>query len=128
MPFLPRPRWRLGGLWLAVLAAAGFGVFGLIPLLGLPGAVVLELSAPAIALALGPGALDALPPDAAWPLAILLTLLWPVSIVAAYLLACRRLAARRRWQRVLACVGVLYAWGAALSIWLVHLAEAAPAT
>jgi hypothetical protein len=103
------------GLGVAVLSAAACVTLGIMPLMGLPGALIVELSRPIVSLMLGGDAYARLPADAGWPIAILVTLLWPISIIFGYLLAYRFLRVPSRVGRYVVLAAVLYAWGAALS-------------
>ena len=62
-------------------------ILGCIPFMGLPGALILPLSKPSVYLLHGPLAFEAATQslgDKAWPLMIMLTVLWPISIPIAY--------------------------------------------
>jgi hypothetical protein len=110
------------GLIIAVVVAVGVAVLSLL-LLGLPGAILFEMSSPFIALLFGTGASDRLPPDSMWPVAIYITLLWPVSIVIGYLVAFRMLGNQRQWVRIIAFLSILYLWALLLSIGFYLLAR-----
>ena len=100
----PRPR---GGLRWAVLAALAVALLGLCPGLGLPGAVLYEFTN---RLVFGGDPWAGHPPDGAWPLAIYLSLLWPLAIPPGYLLARR---AHSRWAARLSTLAArLFGWGA----------------
>jgi hypothetical protein len=103
------------GLIIAVAVAVAVAVAGML-LLGLPGAILFEMSSPFIALLFGAGASDRLPPDSMWPIAIYMTLLWPLSIVIGYMVAFRMLGDQRQWIRIMAFLSVLYVWALLLSI------------
>ncbi|HNP71622.1 MAG TPA: hypothetical protein PLO33_04715 [Kouleothrix sp.] len=103
------------GFWFALGAALLSAVGGMM-LLGLPGALIFAVATPVITLLFGAGALDALPADSYWPIAIFITLLWPPSIVAGYLLAYRRLAGATAMRRHASFVAVLAVWGLVLSV------------
>ena len=68
------------GLLIVVSAAVGLAVLGM-ALLGLPGAMWLAVSAPVIEMIWGR---MQVPADAGWPLAIMVTQVWPVALVLAY--------------------------------------------
>ena len=111
------------GLLIALLFSGASVVLGLV-LLGLPGALIYEV---AVHLVLGHGA-DDLKPDAAWPLAIAMSLFWPLGVPFGWLLA--RLAARFRGgaafaARTLVLLGVECAWVLAVALLLHHAAKAA---
>jgi hypothetical protein len=112
----PLPRRRWWGLLIALGVALAVTVGGVIPLLGLPGAFIFVLATPMLALVFGPGVHEAIPPDASWPLAIILTLLWPLCIVVGYALVYLP-PGPWNWLRHLAFAAVLYGWGVALSVW-----------
>ena len=91
---------------------------GVVPLMGLPGALVCGLAEPAARRILG------LPPDVllkgdrAWPAALYMTLLWPPGLPA--LDAPLRLAAPDApwpWMVVALALG-LYVWAVVLLAWL----------
>jgi hypothetical protein len=65
---------------LLLLSMAGLLALGGVLLLGIPGAVLFQLCT---ALILGPGAAQ-VKPDTAWPLALLISVLWPWGIPAGY--------------------------------------------
>ena len=111
------------GLLIALLFTAVAVVLGLV-LLGLPGALIYEVAAH---LLLGRGA-DDLKPDAAWPLAIVMSLFWPLGVPVGWLLA--RLAARCQAgapfaARAAVLIGVASAWVLVLALLLHHAAKAA---
>lgn len=108
-----RPRRR--GLILTAIAAAAISIVGVVPLMGIPGAVVYELSAPWVRLLLGKGYADL--GDGAWPAAIILTLTWPSSLVLAYAAAFGPLRHTSAWVRWMALVLIPYATAVALSLW-----------
>lgn len=108
-------RTRRRGLLVAAIVAAAISILGVVPLVGIPGAVVYEFSAPWVRWALGRGYADL--GDGAWPAAIVITLTWPSSLVLGYAAAfgaLRRVPGPVRW---LVMVMVPYATGVALSFW-----------
>lgn len=70
-----------------ILISIAIAALGFLPLMGLPGALVFILCEPLVYLIYGPGEFDAfqraLGPSM-WALAILLSLLWPISIPVSY--------------------------------------------
>jgi hypothetical protein len=74
-----RARFSWGSLFLAAGVLEGLGVV----LLGLPGAAFLETLEPVMH-RVGRGPISG---DAAWPAAIMMSLMWPVALAPAYLVA-----------------------------------------
>ena len=105
-----RLRWSLGLAPLLMLAG--------VALLGLPGAFIFELTMAVVGSLFGFSSAD-LPADAAWPLALYLSLLWPLGLPLAALLAGRGRGAL--WRYAL----VLLSWCTAASLGLFALARAA---
>lgn len=97
------------GLLISVGVATLFVVGGVVTL-GLPGAVLFTLNAPVLWLLFGADALDKLPPDSYWPIALVMTLLWPASIVAGYLVAFWLLRGASRVGRWGSFAAVLVVW------------------
>ena len=93
--FRPYARSWLAALLLVILGYAT---------LGLPGAVMFELVVGILEAAFGVSRAK-VPPDAAWPIALYITLLWPLSLpLAAMLSAPRRTRAGRFWMYALVVV------------------------
>jgi hypothetical protein len=109
---------RRGALVVAGLAAV-VSIVGVMPLMGIPGAVVYELSAPWVQSILGEGYAEL--GDGAWPAAIVMTLAWPSSIVLAYVIACGPLRRRSGWLRWPVLILFPYAAAVSLALWA-HLA------
>ena len=97
---------------LAAVAVAGLGILSL----GLPGAIIFGAFGPLLRAIFGPGALERLPPDSAWPIAILIALLWPVSIVAGYLVGFRLLRTAPIAVQIGGFAAALVIWGGVLSV------------
>jgi hypothetical protein len=94
-----RARFSWRSLWISV---GVLEVVGLV-LLGLPGAAFLETLQPLMQRAGRPP----ISADGAWPAAILMSVVWPVALVPAYLLA--RSIRSGNWQRGLAALAVVTA-------------------
>jgi hypothetical protein len=114
-----RPRRR--GLLVVVAVAAALAVLGVVPLLGIPGAVVYELFDPLVRAVLGRGYAEL--GAGAWAAAIVATLVWPSSLVLAYAVAYGPLRRRPAWVRWTVLVLVPCVAAAALAFWP-HLAPA----
>jgi hypothetical protein len=97
------------GITIAILVAVACAGLGILTL-GLPGAIVFEAFGPLLRAIFGPDALERLPPDSAWPIAILIALLWPVGIVAGYLVGFRLL-------KNTSVAGQIGGFAAALVVW-----------
>ena len=82
-------------------------------LLGIPGALLFVLTT---ALVLGHDGSQDLHPDAAWPIAIWISLAFPPVIPPATWLLCRRWPGWSSGRLALAVAAVTLAWGAALSL------------
>jgi hypothetical protein len=95
--------------------AAGVGTF---LLLGLPGAVIYEVTGRLI---LGTDPWEKVAPDGAWPLALYVSLLWPASIAPGYLLGSWSAHATGRHLRGVILCAVMIAWNIALTIGMYQL-------
>jgi hypothetical protein len=103
------------GLTIAILttiASAGLGILTL----GLPGAIVFEAFGPLLRLIFGTDALERLPPDSAWPIAIVIALLWPAGILAGYLIGFRLLKHATFAGQIGSFVAVLVSWCGVLAV------------
>ncbi len=72
-----------------ILISVAIAVLGFMPLMGLPGVLVILFSKPVIFLLHGPMAYEAFTQsigDKTWPLMLMLSILWPISIPVAYML------------------------------------------
>lgn len=107
---------------MAVIACALAIVAGIV-LLGLPAAVVYAASKPVIRLVYGSVMSDTELGDRAWPLAIFVSLLWPLGIVAGYLIAFRLGASLPKIGQVLIQLTTIYFWSAAVSLAIYALAR-----
>lgn len=115
-------RARRRGMIVTAIAAAVLAVGGM-ALLGIPGAVIYGISLPFVQLLMGPRFTEL--GDGAWPAAILITLMWPASLVIAYAVANGPLRRRGRGVRWLALVLIPYAFGVLLALGA-HLSASAP--
>lgn len=80
---VPGPWWR-PALW-SSLAGAALAILGIVPGLGLPGALALAPAAPLISAIWGMPAEHMFPQDSAWPFAIIVTLLLGPLVPALWL-------------------------------------------
>lgn len=85
--------------------------------MGIPGALVWGIFALPADLVLGLGTVERIKSDAMWPLAILMTLLWPIGIPVGYLLVWRQFPQATFRVRTALLVGVMALWGFALSVY-----------
>lgn len=70
-----------------ILISVAISVLGFIPLMGLPGGLVFYTSFPFVYLFYGPGAFNAFQlavGPSMWALALILTLIWPITIPISY--------------------------------------------
>ena len=104
---LPPRNWS--SLFLFVLLAAGLMVGGMV-ILGIPGALVAGVSAPVVEAIRGfpPGALT--DGDRAWPVAIVLTMVFPPGIPLSFWLSRVIWPKLDRWLRALAIVAGTWIW------------------
>lgn len=109
------------GLLIAVIARVLAIVAGVV-LLGLPGAVVYAASKPVIRLVLGSVMSDSELGDRAWPLAIVVSLLWPFGIVG-YLVAFRLGANLPKVGQIVLQLTTIYVWSAVVSLALYAVAR-----
>src|SRR5262245_35527910 len=103
-PWPPRRR-RLSGGVRVVLLAAALAVLGVIPLLGLPGALIVTVSLPVFGLSEGD-----LHPDASWPVAMLISLLWPGGLVLGCGVGFGLMKGQSGARKGAAMAGVVAAW------------------
>jgi hypothetical protein len=115
-------RERRRGMIITAIAAAVLAVGGM-ALLGIPGAVIYGISLPFVQLLMGARFTEL--GDGAWPAAILITLVWPASLVIAYAVANGPLRRRARGVRWLALILIPYAFGVLLALGA-HLSASAP--
>lgn len=106
--------------WLFVLmgvfAAACFGV---VPLLGLPGAALLGMTMLMLHPLLTPAIWGHMTADVYWLLSLILSVLWPLGIVPGYFLAFTKFFRRARKLRLLIFFAVVAVWDLAVSAALV---------
>jgi hypothetical protein len=111
-------RARRKGVRNTFIAAVLLALGGML-LMGLPGAVIYELSAPLV------GGMSGALGDGAWGTAICITLTWPFSLVLAFIAAAGPLR-RRGWMiKTLAWFVILYGAGILLALWAQLSAAAA---
>lgn len=109
------------GFLISLGIAIAVAVLGLV-LLGIPGALIFTLFLPVVSLLLSNTVVQA---DAAWPIAILITLLWPVSFPLGYLAAWGLFAKRKRRFKWLILVAITLLWGLILTFYCVWTAPKA---
>jgi hypothetical protein len=114
-------RERRRGLKIVTILAAVVAILGVMPLMGIPGAVVHELSAQWVEAIQGKGFREL--GDGAWPAALVITLTWPCSLVLAYVLANGPLRRRGRFIRWTTMIVLPYLAGILLALWA-HLSAA----
>ena len=112
----PLRRRRLPG-GVRVLATA-LDVLGVIPLLGLPGVVIVTVSLPVFGLSEGD-----LHPDASWSIACLISLLWPVGLILGSWVGFGLLKRQSQGRKGAAMAGVVVAWCLLLSLLIYAWAE-----
>jgi hypothetical protein len=86
-------------------------VLGVIPLLGLPGALIMTVSLPVFGLAEAD-----LHADAAWPMACFISLLWPIGLILGYWVGFGLLKKQSQGRKKAAMAGVALAWCLLLSL------------
>ncbi len=105
--------------WRTVRRAAGAAALCAVggwALLGLPGAVVVELAGPLVRLVHGPDAGRELLGDSAWPLALVVSALWPLGIVLGAAAAAWAPDSAPRPLRVVVGVAVAVAWALGVAV------------
>lgn len=97
--------------WL-VIGAAAATVFGLVPLLGLPGAILLAAGEPVCRLIYGAAYAEASEKAGAgiWSIAILITVVWPWALPPVWYAVDKTKPLLRRSLRLLIAAGCLAAW------------------
>ncbi len=94
----------------SILCAVFLACVGFIPLLGIPGAIVYEGVSYLLNDILGLKLVTEITGDAAWPFALMLTLIWPWSLVLGTIVGWKILpegsSQRQRWLSLLATVSV----------------------
>jgi len=94
-----------------MLLATVLAVVGVIPLLGLPGAFIMMVSLPVFGLSEAN-----LHADAAWPIAIYISLLWPVGLILGYWVGFGLLKTQSDGGKKAAMAGVAIIWCLPLSL------------
>lgn len=97
---------------LGVFAAACFGV---VPLLGLPGAALLGLAMLVLHPLLTPATWAHMTADVYWLLSLMMSVLWPLGILPGYFLAFTRSVRQSRRVRVLVFFAIVAAWDLGVS-------------
>jgi hypothetical protein len=110
-----RERERRRGLNVVTAIAVVVATAGVLPFMGIPGAIVHETAAPMVHALTGKVTTDL--GDGAWPAAIITTMTWPWSLVLAYTLAYGPLRHRGRAVRWLVMALVPYAAAVLLALW-----------
>jgi hypothetical protein len=100
-----RPLWRDLLVWLGWPVALSF--MGLL-LIGIPGALLMELAAPAVGLF----TTRRLPGDSAWPMAIVVSLAWPWFLLPGRWLARAIISSEAPWWRGVGMTSLLIALSA----------------
>jgi hypothetical protein len=103
------------GLIISALIAGASVLLGILTL-GIPGALLFELSSPLLRLIFGADAINRLPPDSMWPIAIYMTLFWPISIVIGYALVAWLFRELPRLGQIGVIALTVFGWSAALSV------------
>lgn len=106
--------------WLLITLGAMVG--GVI-LVGLPGAAVFALSTPFVALAYGADFWTRLHGDKAWPMAILITLVFPLALGPAHWAVYTHLDHLTRWGKIGAYAAALYLWGVIVALVCYKIAD-----
>jgi hypothetical protein len=103
------PAWRRLADWLGwpiALTVAGF------LLLGIPGALLMEIAAP-IAGLITP---KRLPADSAWPMAIIVSLVWPWFLLPGRMIARALVSPDRAWWRGVGMIALVLALTAGVAL------------
>lgn len=103
-----------------VVIAAAIAMLGNIPLMGLPGALIWTLFSPVVDL-LPTDLVKPVEGDSVWGVAIMITVLWPISIPLGYYLSSRWYGPRTLARR-LTWLAIMVAWGGALSLGIAFIA------
>jgi hypothetical protein len=110
------------GLLISLGAGLAMAGGGLIPLMGIPGALVYSSLYPVVSSLLGNTAIDG---DAMWPIAIFMTLLWPISFPLGYSAAWGLFPGRKRSFKWFVLIGITLVWGFVLTYYCVYTAPKA---
>lgn len=101
--------------WTVIVAVAVM-TLGVVPLMGIPGAVVIELSNLVIDPLQGLLHLKPLVGDRAWPAAILMTVAWPPCLILARWIAFKKSAKLPRLGKWILGIAICAAWGLLLTL------------
>ncbi len=102
--------------------AIALAVFGFVPGMGLPGALVFTTFALVAELVYGKGIINRISDDAIWPIAIFMTWLWPISIPVGWLVGWGLLGHSPKATKTLATAAVMVLWGLGLTLYFVWIA------
>jgi hypothetical protein len=108
--------------WKLLLITLGCMAFGFIPLMGLPGAVFMGFASPLAKLLFKYDLADL--KDGAWPMAILVTWLWPPIIMPAWYTVFRWVPLFQTWEawhRWLLFAAIILVWGTGVALTLFGL-------
>lgn len=107
--------------------ALALAIFGFLPGMGIPGALILEFCDPLLWLMRSALQYPGIPVNPnVWGAAILTTLLWPWSIPAGYALGFVALRRHPQWVRIGALLFVMVLWGLVLTYHMAQELEAIP--
>ncbi len=105
---------NLTGLFV-VLGAFALACFGVVPLLGLPGAAILGVTLLIINPLISAQVWSHITADVYWLLSIMMSVLWPLGILPGYWLAFKRLYKRARRVKMALLLAVVAAWNLLVS-------------
>lgn len=102
--------------------AIALAVFGFIPGMGLPGAIVFAAFSLVAELVYGRGIINRISDDAIWPIAIFMTWLWPISLPVGWLVGWGVMGRFPQTTKTLAMLAVMVLWGLGLTLYFVWVA------
>lgn len=114
------------GFLITLGVAIGTALFGYIPLMGLPGALAYVIGSPVAALVYGANIHQSIKSDAFWPMALYMTLLWPISFVVGYLLGWGVFGGRTLFIKWSVLVVTVLLWAIILTLIFVRIAPKQP--